>query len=182
MTLLINLLLLFTLSQEVSAAMIEKIVSGGQTGVDRAALDVAIELDIPHEGWCPKGRLAEGGAKIPEKYNLKETPSEDFSQRTILNIRDSDGTLVIIPSLSVTILDGTVLTINEANRKKKPLLIVNLSDSFQKETFQEWIDKNNIKVLNIAGPRESTSPGIYRKSVKFINGIMKENKRGLDNI
>ncbi len=72
--------------------MITKIISGGQTGVDRAALDAAIELNIPHGGWCPKGRLAELGQTIPDKYQLQETESSEYSQRTKLNIHDSDGT------------------------------------------------------------------------------------------
>ena len=74
--------------------MLTRIVSGGQTGVDRAALDVALELSIPCGGWCPKGRKAEDGA-LPARYPLKETPSEEYAQRTTWNVRDSDGTLIL---------------------------------------------------------------------------------------
>lgn len=99
--------------------MIIKIISGGQTGVDLAALDSAIELNIPHGGYCPKGRLYENG-RIPEKYNLVEAKTEEYSERTILNLTESDGALVFLPRDAVEILDGTRLTIEELKRKNKP--------------------------------------------------------------
>ena len=107
--------------------MIEKIIAGGQTGIDRAALDVAIELNIPHGGWCPQGRLAELGQTIPEKYLLQETKTSDYSERTKLNIQDSDGTLILVPELPLTIKDGTLLTIKQVEEKNKPHLIFDLS-------------------------------------------------------
>lgn len=96
--------------------MLKKIISGGQTGVDRAALDAAILLKIPHGGWCPKGRLSEVG-KIPDKYLLKETESSDYSERTKLNIHDSDGTLIFVPSTPIKVTDGTLLTIQKSKVK-----------------------------------------------------------------
>lgn len=151
--------------------MIEKIISGGQTGVDRASLDTAILLGIPHGGWCPKGRLAEDG-KINEKYNLTETNSSDHNRRTELNIRDSDGTLILIPGTTVKITDGTVLTLQIVQEKKKPCLVVDLSENPDIHAVTTWASENHIVVLNIAGPRESQSPGIYQQSLKFLRKAM----------
>jgi len=98
--------------------MITKIISSGQTGVDRAALEVATKLDITHEGWWSKGRLAKNG-KIPAKYSLVETNSSNYDVRTKLNVRDSDGTLILMIETQEKIKDGTILTIQEAKRIKK---------------------------------------------------------------
>jgi hypothetical protein len=152
--------------------LIEKIISGGQTGVDRAALDAAIEISIPHGGWCPKGRLAELGGIIPDKYLLKETESKKFSVRTKLNIEDSDGTLILVPQLPLNVKDGTTLTIRYAKKKNKPLLLIDLSNPCAFNVIKKWINDNNIKTLNIAGPRESKSPEIYAQSLKFIKQIL----------
>jgi len=151
--------------------MMKKIVSGGQTGVDRAALDAAIKLHIPHGGWCPKGRLAEKNTTIPNRYLLWETKSSKFSERTKLNIRDSDGTLIIVPQTPIHVTDGTVLTIDEVRLRKKPFLIVDLSNPLSKNKIANWINKNNIKTLNIAGPRESQSPGIYERSLSYMLAV-----------
>src|SRR6186713_1323560 len=103
-----------------------KTVSGGQTGVDRAALDVAISLNILHGGWCPKGRKAELNTLIPIEYNLKETESSEFEVRTKLNIHDSDGTLILVADTPIKVTDGTILTIQEAQRINKPYMILDL--------------------------------------------------------
>ncbi|MDF2939595.1 MAG: uncharacterized protein K0R66_237 [Gammaproteobacteria bacterium] len=150
--------------------MIDKIVSGGQTGVDRAALDVAIGLNIPHGGWCPKGRLAEDGS-LSDRYHLKETQTSDYSERTKLNIQDSDATLVLVPALPLNIQDGTVLTIEELKAKAKPHLIIDLSQKPDQALVLKWIKEHHIKTLNVAGPRESTSPGIYQKASEILNHI-----------
>ena len=97
---------------------IKKIISGGQTGVDRAALDVAIALKIPHGGWCPKNRKAEDGA-IPLHYHLQETPSTDYAERTRRNVHDADGTLIMIQNPPT---GGTLLTINTAKELNKDYL------------------------------------------------------------
>lgn len=136
--------------------MLTKIISGGQTGVDRVALDVAIELKIPHSGWCPKGRIDENSS-IPIKYQLTETFLDDYSERTKLNVRDSDGTLIV---LTESAIGGTLLTIEEAQRLKKAYFIFNLL-SVKIEDVVSWICQNQIAILNVAGPRESQSPGIY---------------------
>jgi putative molybdenum carrier protein len=148
---------------------ISKIVSGGQTGVDRAALDVALELSIPCGGWCPKGRLAEDGA-IPERYPLEETPLPIYPQRTEWNVRDSDGTLALITG---RIGGGTSLTIAMARRHKKPYFVVNLSDHPDMRTIRKWVQKNQLHVLNIAGPRESENRGIYSEAAEFLRQLLK---------
>ncbi|MFZ2315772.1 MAG: putative molybdenum carrier protein [Gammaproteobacteria bacterium] len=137
------------------------IISGGQTGVDRAALDVAIKLGIPHGGWCPKGRLAEDGS-IAETYLLKETNTTEYSERTIANIIDSDATLIILPS-NAEITDGTILTIEEVKRRGRQYLIMDIADLKSKQhIFHDWLLDNNVIILNVAGPRESQFPGIYK--------------------
>lgn len=139
------------------------IVTGGQSGVDRAAMDVALELHLPLRGWCPKGRVAEDGP-IAARYPLQETTSDDPALRTELNTIDSDGTLVLFIGKPT---DGTPLTAEVAQLHKRPLLEINLatfSDS-DIEKFRAWISQNSISVLNVAGPRESHSPGnVYRQS------------------
>jgi hypothetical protein len=158
--------------------MIEKIVSGGQTGVDRAALDVAIELDSPYGGWCPKGRIDEKGM-IPEKYcRLKEiqgnftTEKENYDTRTKQNIIDSDGTLILVPKIPLPpeIRDGTLLTIKEVKKQNEPYLIIDLSQapSNNATLIDFWAKYHNITTLNIAGPRESTCPGIYNTSLDLL--------------
>src|SRR5437867_10686295 len=99
--------------------MIERIISGGQTGADRAALDFAIARGIPHGGWCPQGRLAEDGI-IPGCYKLTETPSPDPVQRTEWNVRDSDGSVIF--SIGPRLAGGSKKTADFARRHKKPCL------------------------------------------------------------
>ena len=105
--------------------MIRTLVSGGQTGVDRAALDVALERGLPIGGWCPSGRRAEDGPLAP-RYGLRETPLADYAQRTLWNVRDSDGTLVLTAGPP---RGGTALTVEEAGRQGKPVLVIDLADS-----------------------------------------------------
>lgn len=160
--------------------MIRKIVSGGQTGADRAGLDIAIKLEIPHGGWCPRGRIAEDGI-IPEEYLLKCPADDDsdvrevniYNERTKLNIRDSDGTLIFVPSwpLPENITDGTNLTIHEAERRNKPHFIVDLSKDQSFHLVADWTKKNRIETLNIAGPRESQCPGMYADTFSFLQNF-----------
>lgn len=152
--------------------MIKKIVSGGQTGVDRAALDTAIELNISHGGWCPKGRLAELGETIPETYELIETETADYSQRTKLNIRDSDGTLILVPEALGEVTDGTILTITEVERLNKSHYIIDISKDLAEDDIIHWINDSNILILNIAGPRESQCPGIYLESKAILKKLL----------
>jgi hypothetical protein len=141
-----------------------KIVSGGQTGVDRAALDVALELKLPCGGWCPKGRLAEDGV-IPPDYPLHETPTEEYPQRTEWNVRDSDGTLILTKGQPT---GGTAFTIEVAARLKKPCLVLDLATQPHTAPVQSWAENHEIRILNVAGPRESTCPGIYAEARQFL--------------
>lgn len=143
---------------------IERIVSGGQTGVDRAALDVAIELQIPHGGWCPLGRIAEDGP-IPVRYQLEEHPSPKYSDRTKRNVIDSDATLVLYSSI---LEGGTFKTFRYAESIAKPVLKIRLTHPGRIERVHEWIKKANVRTLNIAGPRASKEPEIYQRALDYL--------------
>ena len=136
---------------------LRKIVSGGQTGVDRAALDAAMERGVPVGGWCPKGRRAEDGT-ISDRYPLKETPSEAYEQRTAWNVRDSDGTLIITDG---ALEGGTALTMEEAKRQERPVLHVRTTDPVPVPMIRAWGEDHDVRVLNVAGPRASEVEGIY---------------------
>lgn len=150
-----------------------KILSGGQTGVDRAALDVALELGIPFGGWCPKGRKAEDG-EIDPRYPLKETTSPNYPQRTEKNIREADGTLILTKG---PVNGGTALTVKLAADFKKPHLIVDIYKKYDPAKVLEWGKANNIQVLNVAGPRESKIPGIHDRTVDFLKKVLVTNDR-----
>jgi hypothetical protein len=152
---------------------IERIVSGGQTGVDRAALDAAIALGIPHGGWCPRGRLAEDGA-IPSRYQLGETDSEDYPVRTERNVIDSDGTLILYRG---RLWGGTELTRRLAVKHAKPLLLVDLDKPLTPKAFRQWLHAHAVRVLNVAGPRESTLPGIGLEAYRCLTALLAERKR-----
>ena len=148
--------------------MIERIVSGGETGVDRAALDVALELGLACGGWCPRGRKAED-QPIDARYLLKETPSADYAQRTTWNVRDADATLILSRG---KLAGGTAQTLEAARRLGKPYRVVDLSRPTRASTVQAWIRVNAVKVLNVAGPRESTCPGIYSQAAQFLRLVL----------
>ncbi len=133
-----------------------KIISGGQTGVDRAALDAAGDLGVPQGGWCPLGRRAEDGP-IPERYPLVEVASPDYAVRTERNVLDSDATLILTRAEPA---GGTALTAQLAQRHRKPLLVVEPDDPTAPERIAAWLGEHAFAVLNVAGPRESQSPGI----------------------
>ncbi|HSW75776.1 MAG TPA: putative molybdenum carrier protein [Candidatus Saccharimonadales bacterium] len=159
---------------------ISEIVSGGQTGVDRAALDVSIEFGIPHGGWCPYGRAAEDGV-IPKKYNLKEAPAPIYEKRfdpdaiykkrTELNAKDSDGTLIILKDEP---MGGTLYTIQMAKKYEKPFLIFNVSDGSKITDIAIWIIKNDVHKINIAGPRASQEPDIYSSTLHVLRQVMND--------
>jgi hypothetical protein len=138
--------------------------------VDRAALDVALELGLECGGWCPRGRKAEDGP-IPERYPLQETPTADYPQRTEWNVRNSDGTLLLTRG---TPRGGTALTQELAIQQGKPHLVVDLSQPPGAEVVREWARRNGVRVLNVAGPRESDNPGIYDEGVRFLRHLLAE--------
>jgi hypothetical protein len=145
-----------------------RIVSGGQTGVDRAALDVARELGIERGGWCPAGRLAEDG-RIADEYPLREAASSEPDVRTGANVRDSDGTLVVARA---ELRGGTLLTVREAERLGKPLLIVEVDDDDLDRHVRAWLQRERIEKLNVAGPRESEEPGIYELASLLLRRVL----------
>jgi len=148
---------------------IETVISGGQTGVDRAALDTAFLLNISCGGWCPKGRRAEDG-RIPNKYPLRETPSEHYAQRTEWNVLSSDGTLILTCG---DLIGGTAYTAQIAELTEKPLLILELSADTDTHAFFEWICNHEIQKLNIAGLRESQSLGIYDRTTRYLFALLR---------
>jgi len=134
-----------------------KIISGGQTGVDRAALEWAIENGVPHGGWCPKGRLAEDGI-TPSKFQLEEIESEDYSVRTRRNVQDADATVIF--SARKTMSGGTAQTAEFAKELRKPVLhlVSSLKPEDAARRLRAFIKKHRIIVLNVAGPRASQEP------------------------
>jgi hypothetical protein len=155
--------------------MVKKIVSGGQTGADRAALDVSFALDIPHGGWVPKGRKAEDGI-IAERYHLKELNSSTYKARTEQNVFDSDGTLIVSFG---RLQGGSAKTKRYAKKYGRPLLHINLSrqNLFSASTaIHKWIVEEGIDVLNVAGPRASEDPAIYDATVKLLTKALQFKK------
>lgn len=157
--------------------LLTKVVSGGQTGVDRAALDFAGQSRISRGGWCPSGRLALDG-RISEEYPLLETPSAAYHQRTLWNVRDSDGTLIICCG---ELSGGTALTRRFARQLAKPCLIVDLVyvDLHKHAAWSmlaAWLRNNRINTLNIAGPRERENSGIYNKTLAFLLEFWQQNQ------
>lgn len=162
------------------------IISGGQTGVDRAALDAAISLGLNYGGWCPKGRTDELG-KIPGTYEKLIEVSGEFANdkdnraaRTKKNIHDSDGTLIISPKIPMpdNIQDGTRIMEGEAKTQGKPYLNIDLSKpiDINSELITNWVLANKISTLNIGGPCESSWPGIYESSLKLFMSALSQCK------
>ena len=151
-----------------------RIISGGQTGVDRAALDVALELGLPCGGWCPKDRRAEDGT-IDQRYPLAQTPETEPAQRTRRNVRDSDGTLIIAPE---PLTGGTALTQRLAIELGKPLLIVEPGAPGSAERIIAWIEDGSIAILNVAGPRESQCPGIHDRAAQLVRELLRPDEPG----
>ena len=150
--------------------IVDTIVSGGQAGADRAALDWALEHNYQHNGWCPKGRKAEDGV-IDARYRLRETDSEGYRQRTKLNVRDSDGTLIVnIGELN----GGSLETLNFCHSMDKPVLVVQLDEGVTPDVVRQlisWVREEPISTLNIAGPRESKRAGIYRLTRALLDAV-----------
>ena len=150
---------------------ISKIISGGQTGVDRAALYAAISLGLEHGGFCPQGRIAEDGI-IPVEYKMDEMDTEEYSTRTMKNVQCSDGTLILYQS---KITGGTALTEEFCYLEKKALLAIIILDEFTgiRVNFNTWLETDIITILNIAGPRESEGQ-IYKKAKDLLIRLLKD--------
>jgi hypothetical protein len=147
--------------------MIQKIISGGQTGADRAALDVAIKFSIPHGGWVPRGRETEDGS-LPDNYQLKEMPTASYPKRTERNVVDSDGTLILSHG---KLSGGTAYTQKVAVEHGRPCLHIDLNIQNRFEAAKNiswWIARNKIETLNVAGPLASRDPEIYQATVNVL--------------
>ena len=147
--------------------MFRKLVSGGQTGVDREALQWALDNNWECGGWCPARRLAEDGT-IDDRFPLMETPSPDYSQRTEWNVRDSDATVLI--SRWPDLVGGTKLTSKFASKWSRPCLVVCEKTTREPgKTLQEFVEEHWIETVNVAGPRESTEAGLEPFVRKVLN-------------
>jgi predicted Rossmann-fold nucleotide-binding protein len=148
----------------------KKIISGGQTGADRAALDAAIERGIPHGGWLPKGRTTEDGP-LGQQYRLQELDSYRYRDRTEKNVKASDGTLIVSYG---PLTGGSALTQALALRYNRPCLHLNM-DYFSQDkavrTVEQWLEKNAVETLNVAGPRAGSDERIYETVRKLLLAI-----------
>ena len=148
-----------------------KIISGGQTGVDRAALDFAIRHGFEHGGWCPQGRLAEDGV-IPPIYRLRETDSAEYDERTEKNVLDSDATLIVARERELS--GGTAFTKICAKQHGRPLLVVYQRDGVLPgaAALSNFLKQNNVRTLNVAGPRESLTPGFGKFAGELLEAAL----------
>lgn len=151
---------------------LRKVISGGQTGVDRAALDVAAEMGIAVGGWCPAGRIADDG-QVPAKYPLAETRSPELHVRTQRNVETSTATLVLTRGAP---MGGTRFTVECANSMRRPLLIVDLRANADDpvDLIAQWLREVQPAVLNVAGPRESGAPGIGEQTSRVLGRALRE--------
>ena len=148
--------------------MVRQIISGGQTGVDRAALDVALDAGLPCGGWCPRGRRAEDGP-IAAQYPLMETDSPDCQMRTRRNVEDADSTLILTLG---PLEGGTALTAAYARQSAKPLMVIDLGEQADTGSTTAWLMAEEVGVLNIAGPRASKQPAIYARAYQFLGELL----------
>lgn len=145
-----------------------RVISGGQSGVDRAALDVALELGLDCGGWCPAGRRAEDGP-IEAHYPLTETGTIDYAERTRRNVVDADATLVLCQG---ALMGGTLLTVQLAGAQGKPCLVIDLRRCWALREVQVWLDACAVRTLNVGGPRQSGAPGIYALASEFLRATL----------
>lgn len=155
-------------SNRTSPPLVDKIISGGQTGVDRAGLRAAMALGLPCGGWCPKGRRAEDGA-IPMEFPLREMETADYPPRTEKNIQAADGTLLITRGAPE---GGSLLTVRLSEKLKRPIRVVDLNRPPQLSALRAWLRKNRIQVLNVAGPRERKAPGVHDQALRFLQELL----------
>ena len=145
-----------------------QVVSGGQTGVDRAALDVALERGIPCGGACPASRRAEDG-RIPDRYPLTELPGNGYPERTERNVVDADATLILTRG---PLTGGTRLTADLARRHGRPFLVVDLDTDPDPAEAAHWLRERAVHTLNVAGPRESGAPGIHAQAAAYLRALL----------
>ena len=158
-----------------------KVISGGQTGVDQAALQAAQDAGLTVGGWCPPGRVCEGGT-IPERFALQETPYERSerapdvprSLRTEWNVRDADGTLILYSSSQVPSDPGTLWTQQVANKLHKPLVLIRLPSATAEKGVMDWLVTHFIRILNVAGPSENLPAGIGKLTHDFLYSIFQK--------
>ena len=151
--------------------IVSKIISGGQTGADQAALDVAIRLGIVHGGWIPKGRKTEKGP-LAQKYQLHEMATASYAVRSEQNVLDSDGTLIVSKG---RLSGGCALTRKFAKKHGRPWIHVDMEREFLNEAanrIRSWVVGNKLKVLNVAGPRASECPGIYQATQHLLEAVL----------
>ena len=151
--------------------VIKKIISGGQTGADRGALDAAIKYSFPYGGWIPKGRLTEDGP-LPDEYKLKEMPTKNYPARTEKNVLASDGTVIITHG---KLTGGSALTKKLAKEHKRPYFHIDLNKTpafIAASEINNWGIKHGIEILNVAGPRASKDPKIYEDTTYIIQGVI----------
>lgn len=150
---------------------LKKIVSGGQTGVDRGSLDAALAVGFPSGGWCPADRSAEDGP-IPERYPMSLLPTGGYRARTLRNVHDSDGTAILF---NQSLSSGTKLTQDLCIREKKPFIVldaVQISTERASSAVLRFIEENEIEILNVAGPRASGWPEGYDFARGVIGGVI----------
>lgn len=155
---------------------ITKIISGGQAGVDRAALDAAIAMGMSHGGWCPRGRIAEDGP-IDMRYDLQETEGAGYRQRTRLNVVESSATLILNEG---PLSGGTALTRDFAQRFGKPHLVIQMDEEdhdLAVARVLQWLGESGSGVLNVGGPGERKRPGIHGRALVLLLAILAARKQ-----
>ena len=144
-----------------------RLITGGQSGADAAALDWAIGCDVNHGGWCPRGRRSEVGL-IPAHYLLSETPLSNYLQRTEWNVRDSDATVIF--TLTDALDGGSKRTAQFADKLHRPWM--NFRPGVHEKYLAQFLIRNKVTTLNVAGKRESSAPGIYRFVFDTLNRVL----------
>ena len=148
-----------------------RIISGGQTGVDRAALDFAIRHGHEHGGWCPHGRLAEDGV-IPPTYRLRETESAEYDERTEKNVLDADATLIVVRNRELS--GGTAFTKFCAEQHGRPWLVICERDGLPQgaAALSKFLKQHRVRTMNVAGPRESQAPGLAKFVMEMLEAAL----------
>ena len=157
-------------------SLISKIVSGGQTGVDRGALEAALDLGFPYGGYVPKGRRSEDGIVPLEFATMTEDTRKDYLHRTELNVVNSDATLILTLNVEGAVTGGTKKTAEFARMHGRPCVFVVVSPEVVNPAHLDmalrFLVENQVRVLNVAGPRESKQPGVQEAARKFMEAVI----------